>query len=218
MAVQRKHTNSLSSSRIGLDKPQSYLWLIEKDYSMNRSIIIFAVLIASFLLNSCASMPNPPDKINSVAALEEYMNKAVASGNPPGMPLAVIKNDSIIYEKGFGWADAPRKIHASPSTVYHWWSCTKIATAMDILQLQEPGKLSLNDPVARHLSFFKVRYPSDDSKRITIQHLLTHISGLSDPSKFTLMRWIHHEGQPPINQTDLIKKTSGLFQVKIRTR
>jgi len=134
------------------------------------------------------------------------MNKVVKSGTPPGMSLAVVKNDSIIYSKGFGWADEPRKIHATPNTVYHWWSCTKIATAIAILQLEEKGKLSLNDPVVRYLPFFEVEYPSDTSTQVTILNLLNHTSGLPDPSIFTLIRWIHHDGDPPINQTDLVKK------------
>jgi D-alanyl-D-alanine carboxypeptidase len=165
-----------------------------------------STVILTFVFVSCATAPKPPDTIYSISELEDYMNKVVESGNPPGMSLAVIKNDSIIYEKGFGWADQPRNIHASPVSVYHWWSCTKITTAIAIFQLQEKRKLSLNDPIVQYLPYFKVKYPSDTNKVITIQHLLTHTSGLSDPSGFTFIRWIHHEGDPPVNQTELVKK------------
>jgi CubicO group peptidase (beta-lactamase class C family) len=158
------------------------------------------------LLSSCASIPKPTDSIKSISEFEDYMNKVVEAGSPPGMSLAVIKNDSVIYSKGFGWADEPRKIRASSNTVYHWWSCTKIATAIAIFQLQEKGKLSLNDPVVMHLPFFEVEYPSDSSKEVTILNLLNHTSGLPDPSAFTFINWIHHDGEPPVNQTDFIKK------------
>lgn len=168
------------------------------------SYISFTIVFALF--SSCASIPKLPDKVENISEFEEYMNKLVESGTPPGMSLAVVKDDSIIYSKGFGWADEPRKIHATPNTVYHWWSCTKIATAIAILQLQERGNLSLNDPVVRHLPFFEVKYPSDTSKQVTILNLLNHTSGLPDPSLFTFIRWIHHDGDPPINQTELVKK------------
>jgi D-alanyl-D-alanine carboxypeptidase len=157
------------------------------------------------LFNSCASVPQPPQKIASIQEFENYANKLVECGTPPGMSLTVVKNDSIIYSKGFGWADEPRNIRATPNTVYHWWSCTKIATAIAILQLQEQRKLSLHDPVVLHLPFFQVKYPSDTGKQVTILNLLNHSSGLPDPSGLTFMRWIHHEGDPPVHQTDFIK-------------
>ena len=174
---------------------------MNKLYLSHSSI---AIIITLFY--SCASIPKQPDKIESISEFENYINKIVESGCPPGMSLAVIKNDSIIYCKGFGWADEPRKIHATSNTVYHWWSCTKIVTAIAIFQLQEKGKLSLNDPVVRYIPFFKVKYPSDTSKQVTILNLLNHTSGLPDASVFTFIRWIHHHGDPPVNQTDFINK------------
>ena len=120
------------------------------------------------------------------------------------MSLVVFKNDSIIYKKGFGWADKPRKIHASPETVYHWWSITKIVTAIAILQLQEQGKLDLDDTVSTYLPFFKVRNPSETSKNVTIRNLLNHSSGIPDAG-FKIMSWIHHEGEPHLNQTSMVE-------------
>ena len=171
----------------------------------NRSLSHISLILIITLLGSCRSVPTLPEKIGSVTEFEGYMNDVVESGSPPGLSIAVVKNDSIVYSKGFGWADEPRKIHATAHTAYHWWSCTKIATAIAILQLQEKHQLSLNDPVARHLPFFKAKSPSDTSKQITILHLLNHTSGLPDPSGFTFMRWIHHENEPPMNQTDFLK-------------
>lgn len=172
----------------------------------NQYLLYISLTILIALFSSCSSIPKPPDNIESISGFEDYIEKLVESGTPPGMSLAVVKNDSIIYSKGFGWADEPREIRAAPKTVYHWWSCTKIATAIAILQLQEKGKLSLNDPVVRHLPFFKVKYPSETNKEVTILNLLNHSSGLPDPSGFTLISWIHHDGEPPVNQTDFIKE------------
>lgn len=172
----------------------------------NQYVLYLSLTIVIALFSSCSSIPEPPADIESISEFENYVNKLVESGTPPGMSLAVVKNDSIIYSKGFGWADEPREIRAKSNTVYHWWSCTKIATAIAILQLHEKGSLSLNDPVVRHLPFFKVEYPSKTSKEITILNLLNHSSGLPDPSALTLVSWIHHEGEPSVNQTDLVKK------------
>jgi CubicO group peptidase (beta-lactamase class C family) len=167
-------------------------------------LLIFSLILIGLMV-FWPRAPKPPETVKSIAELEIYLEKLVDFGTPPGMSLVVVKNDSIIYSKGFGWADQPRKIRATPETVYHWWSITKIVTAIAILQLQEQGKLHLDDPVSKFLPFFKVQYLSPTSKTITIRNLLNHSSGIPDPV-FKIMRWIHHEGEPNLNQTALVEK------------
>ena len=150
-------------------------------------------------------VPSPPVTITSVAEFESYMEKLVDFGTPQGMTFVVIKNGRVIYSKGSGWADRPRNIPAGPETSYHWWSCTKIATAIAVLQLQEKGKLRLDDRVIQYLPFFKVQYPSAASKAISIRNLLNHSSGLPEPG-FRIMSWIHHDGEPSVNQTELVER------------
>ena len=174
--------------------------------SKKRLISLLIILIIVFgLILIWPSPPQTPESVKSITELETYLDKLVTFGTPPGISLVVVKNDSIIYSKGFGWADRPRKIRATPQTVYHWWSITKIATAMAIFQLQEQGKIQLDDPVYEYLTFFKVKYPSDTSKKITIRNLLNHSSGLPDAG-FRIMKWTHHDGEPSLNQTELVKK------------
>lgn len=165
--------------------------------------LLTAILIVQFV--SCSHVPKPPDSIADISELEDYLGKLVETGNPPGMSLVVVKDTQIVYSKGFGWADVPRKIPATSETIYHWWSCTKIPTAIAILQLQEEGKLNINDPVVKYLPFFHVEYPSTDCEEITILNLLNHTSGIPDLG-FRIISMIHHEGTPPVNQTELVKK------------
>ncbi len=166
-------------------------------------IITSAVIIVLF--GSCSTfVPPPPDHISNVSELEAYIQELVDIGIPPGLSLAVVKDGRIIYSRGFGWADRPRGIPAAPESVYHWWSITKIATAIAVFQLQEKGKLQLDDPVIQSLPFFDVEYPSGSSKAVTIRNLLNHSSGLPDPG-LNIITWIHHDGEPPYNQTELVK-------------
>jgi CubicO group peptidase (beta-lactamase class C family) len=164
--------------------------------------IIF--LVFGVFIIGCATS-EPPQIIANVGEAETYFNKVVASGTPQGMSLVVVKDGKIVYKKGFGWADRPRKIEATSESIYHWWSITKIVTAIAILQLQEWGKLRLDDSVSKFLPYFNVQYPSANSKTITIRQLMSHSSGLHNPS-FRIMSWIHHEEEPSVNQTDLVKK------------
>jgi D-alanyl-D-alanine carboxypeptidase len=153
-----------------------------------------------------SKVPQPPDSVGNIKEFNAYLEKLVNSGTPPGLSLVIVKNDSIVYNRGFGWADVPRKQPATPNTVYHWWSVTKIVTAMAILQLQEKGKLQLDDPVLKYLPFFKVKYPSKQSKAVTILNLLNHSSGIRDANFFTLLKWIHHEGDQPLHQSEFVEK------------
>ena len=166
--------------------------------------LILVILVAGVILFK-PKPPQPPLSITSIAELDHYLEKLTNSGFPPGLSLVVIKNDSIIYSKSFGWADRPRNILATPETVYHWWSITKVATAIAILQLEEQGKLSIDDPVINYLPFFQVKHPSEKNTQIKIRNLLNHGSGLPDPG-YQIVRWIHHEGEPHWNQTELLKK------------
>ena len=69
-----------------------------------------------------------------------------------------------------------------------------------MLQLQEQGKLKIDDPVANYLPFFTVAYPSAASQPITIRNLLNHSSGIPNNVP-ALVGWIHHVDQPRLDQT-----------------
>ena len=147
--------------------------------------------------------PRPPAHITSVAELDTYLDMLTTFGTPPGLSLVVLKDDRVVYQRGFGLADGPKQSAATPETVYGWWSMTKLITAASIFQLQEQGKLNIDDPVAKYLTFFKVTYPSAASQPITIRHLLNHSSGIPNNVP-ALVGWIHHADQPRLDQTQYI--------------
>lgn len=168
-------------------------------------LILFIVLLIGFTLYAFAPhVPTIPEKVESVTELERYLNQLTASGNPPGLSVVVVKDGKIIYNNAFGLADGPHNIKAMPDTVYHWWSMTKIPTAIAIMQLQEQGKLSLDDEVTKHLPWFEVTYLSKDNPAITIRHLLQHTSGLANPVP-AMIGWVHYDDVTP-NQTEVLKK------------
>ena len=78
--------------------------------------------------------PATPKQVQEIAELEAHLEGLVASGNPPGLSIAVVKDGELVYHQAFGMADGPRGKRATVDTVYHWWSMTKIATAIAILQ------------------------------------------------------------------------------------
>lgn len=87
----------------------------------------------------------------------------------PGMSAVVLRDQRVLWSKGFGFADTDKKIPATPETLYHVASLTKTLAATLLLQLAEQGKLDLDEPVSRYSAAFK-----DDAVRV--KHLLSHTS------------------------------------------
>ncbi len=172
--------------------------------------IIVAMLVILIIVGYFTLIAKPletPDRVSNLAELEDFLDNLAGynADSPPGLSLVVVKDGEVVYQKGFGLADGPRNIPATPETVYQYWSMTKIPTALAILQLQEQGLLNIEDSVTDYLAFFEVEYPSASSEIITIRHLLNHSSGLSNNVP-EIIGWIHHDGDPDWNQTDLIQE------------
>lgn len=103
----------------------------------------------------------------------------------PGCAVSVIRNDTVIYSKGFGMASLEYDVRIKPSTVFDIASVSKQFTGYAISRLIEDGKISLQDDIRKFLPdvpFF--------GKTITIEHLLHHTSGLRDwPEALVLAGW-----------------------------
>lgn len=148
--------------------------------------------------------PSVPGAMGSSAELDQYLEGLAESGGPPGISVVVVKDGETVYDKAFGLADGPDAIPATPSTVYHWFSVTKIPTAIAVMQLVDQGLIDLDDEVAEHLPFFEADNPSATSRPVTIAQLLNHSSGLPDDMP-ACMGCIHLEDEPALNQTDLLR-------------
>jgi len=174
---------------------------------MKKMLLTTLVILFVFSIGLYAFAPHvpaTPKQAANVTELEAYLNRLVASGNPPGLSVIVVKNDKVVYSNAFGYADAPRDVRATPETLYHWWSMTKIPTAVTVMQLQEQGKLNIDDEVTKYLPWFDVKYPSPDSPTLTIRNLLQHTSGLPDTAP-AMIGWVHYSETTP-NQTSVVKK------------
>lgn len=172
--------------------------------------IIVAALVVLTIVAYFTVVPKPlktPNTVRNLAELEVFLNNLAGhnADSPAGLSLVVVKDGEIVYQEGFGLADGPRNIATTAETVYQYWSITKIPTAIAILQLHEQGLLNIDDPVTDYLPFFEVEYPSANSEIITIRHLLNHSSGLSNNVP-EIIGWIHYDGDPDWNQTDLIQE------------
>lgn len=108
---------------------------------------------------------------------ERYGDRILKKYKVPGFAIGLAQDDEWAYEKGFGFRDREKELPLSSNTVFGIGSITKSFTAMGVLQLQEMGKLSVNDPVIKYLPEFKTPN-KEQTKQMTIHHFLTHSSGL----------------------------------------
>ena len=99
----------------------------------------------------------------------------------PGAAWGIIIDGELAHAGAAGVRSIDSKMPVDADTVFRIASMTKSFTAMAILKLRDEGKLSLDDPVEKYVPELKtLRYPTSDSPRITIRHLLTHSAGFPE--------------------------------------
>ena len=141
---------------------------------MNAGLLALALLgsTSGSLSQATPGRNNPDTSSQDKKRLERFEKQADDLRDLlkiPGMSAAIIKDQKVVWAKGFGVADVENRISATPDTLYHLASITKTFGATLIMQLVEQGKLDLDEPMSRYSSDFK-----DDSVRI--KHLLSHTS------------------------------------------
>jgi CubicO group peptidase (beta-lactamase class C family) len=100
----------------------------------------------------------------------------------PGCALAIVKDNEIIYKRGYGMANLEYGVPISPSTIFHIASVSKQFAAMAVTLLAHEGKLSLEDEVRQY-----VPEMPDFGEKITIRHLIHHTSGIRDQWEMVIM-------------------------------
>jgi CubicO group peptidase (beta-lactamase class C family) len=116
-------------------------------------------------------MPQPADALTRDI---DAVLTAVYKPDGPGAAIIVTKNGRVLFRKAYGLASVELGVPMRPEMVFPVASITKQFTAAAILMLAEQGRLSLDDPITKFLP----AYPAHGAP-ITIEHLLTHTSGLS---------------------------------------
>jgi CubicO group peptidase (beta-lactamase class C family) len=120
----------------------------------------------------------------AIALLEIWLQSQRDFDQIPGLSAAVVHDQTIVWSKGFGFADLERKAPAAPETVYSVCSISKLFTSIALMQQRDAGKLRLDNPVAQHLPWFTIKRTDPDAPEITIEGLLTHSAGLPRESDF----------------------------------
>jgi CubicO group peptidase (beta-lactamase class C family) len=109
------------------------------------------------------------------------MQEMTAKNEIAGAVTLVVSKDRVLHLESIGFADVAAKRPMTPDALFWIASMTKPVTGVAVLMLQDEGKLSVADPVAKYLpEFAALKTPSGKSANLTITQILTHTSGLGE--------------------------------------
>jgi len=157
-------------------------------------------ITAILLITACSTNAAPCNELERAAPesvgvstakcgeLSEYMQSLVNDGKIAGGVILMARKGKVVHLRALGMADREGKVPMKEDTIFRIASMTKPITSVAVMMLVEEGKLRLDDPVSKHLPEFKnlqvlasenSTNPRPAATEITIQHLLTHTSGLA---------------------------------------
>jgi CubicO group peptidase (beta-lactamase class C family) len=139
--------------------------------NLKTLIILLGIMLLSLGTNRLSAQILPDSTLIKINSFYSTWDKIYS----PGCAVGIVRNDSLIFAKGYGMANLEYSVPNSPETIFHMASISKQFTAYSILLLEKQGKLQLDDDIRKYLPWFP-----DLKEKITIRNLLNHTSGIRD--------------------------------------
>jgi CubicO group peptidase (beta-lactamase class C family) len=152
--------------------------VLSKEADVLKKFAFIAGLAVLWLLFISSQIPAQMSHESFSERMDSFINQYLDWYNIPGLSIAVISDGKIVFSKGYGVTSVNTGQRATPDTIYSTASVTKLFVGTAVMQLAEQKRIDLNDPVVKHLPYFKLK--DERYKDITILHLLSHTSGLPD--------------------------------------
>jgi CubicO group peptidase (beta-lactamase class C family) len=144
-----------------------------------RGCLIFAML--AFPGTARAQRPAGFDA--AWREVRDYFHASLEQQGVVGGSLLFVRGDSVLAREHYGFADLDTRRRTDDHTIYHWASITKTFTAIALMQLRDRGRLSLDDPAARHVPELRLAHnPFGPIETVTLRHLLSHSAGFRNPT------------------------------------
>jgi len=139
-----------------------------------------------FLCSGIACAQTAKDAVERAEAIrvaDAWLDSVQAYQHIPAISAGVVVGDDLIWAKGFGTIDAGHTVAATPRTIYSICSISKLFTSVSLMQLDEAGKVRLDEPITTYLPWATIQ-PAPDSGPITLRGLLSHSSGIPREAEF----------------------------------
>lgn len=150
---------------------------------VTKSGFLRAMLAACALAHAGPALAADSDP--RLADLDRYIEQVRSDWQFPGVAVAVVEGDRILYVKGFGVRQKGRAEKVDADTLFEIGSTSKAFTTAALGLLVDEGKLRWDDPVIDHVPAFRLRDPWLTS-HVTVRDLVSHRTGIADPSWFAL--------------------------------
>ena len=149
-----------------------------------RSAVALLVLGAPSVVNAQTGFSDP-ERLNKLRSalpeIDRIAREFVEKNHVPGAAWGIVVDGKLIHAGVAGLREVPSRSPVDTGTVFRIASMTKSFTAAAILKLRDEGKLSLEDPAEKYVPELKgLKYPTTDSPKLTIRHLLSHSTGFPE--------------------------------------
>jgi CubicO group peptidase (beta-lactamase class C family) len=120
------------------------------------AVIFLTVAVLGQALFIRATGAQKPDRMEQpsesarIARLETLLESLRQELKIPAYSVAIVKDQKVVWAKGFGYADVENKIPATEHTAYHLASLTKTFASTILMQLVQEGKIKLDEPVSKY--------------------------------------------------------------------
>lgn len=173
-------------------------------FSVGKILIVFAFL---FLIHSTQFA-----QTEKLSALDNYISNAVSSWEMPGFAVAIVRNDSVIFAKGYGVTDINTNEKVDENTLFVIASCSKAFTTASLATLVDRGLIGWDDKVIKYLPDFQM-YDPWVTNEMNIKDLVTHRSGLATFSGDMLWLGSKYDRKEVIRRARFLKPVSS-FRTK----
>ena len=135
------------------------------------------------------------------ASIDRIVRYVMGDNHILGLSLAVVRDNRVVYMRGYGFADRRRTIVTTPATIFAIASLEKSFIAATILRLVERGRLRLDDRLSTFVPWYAV------AKDVTVSELLTHTSGIPD---YAQLPGFDRSARNPVSPTALVRRIATL--------
>jgi CubicO group peptidase (beta-lactamase class C family) len=140
-----------------------------------RSRRLRRMLAVFFLLGFATACP--AQEKTDWSSLDASINSSMKDWKVPGAAVAIVRDQSVVYMKGFGVRELGKSDPVTPDTLFDIGSCTKAFTSAAVAILVDEGKMQWDGKVNEYIPFFHLHDPLAD-ENVTIRDLLTHRTGV----------------------------------------
>ncbi len=152
---------------------------------MNRlRVIVLSLIFLCFLALNCSSLhPDRPafkkvDFQEAVTVFDSTIRSNLERQRIPGAAVALVRDGRVIFWRCYGFVDTEQKVAITEDTYFMLGSLTKSFTALAVLKLIEQGIIDPNADIRKYIPEFSIKSLHGGKVSITVNHLLTHTSGL----------------------------------------